>query len=547
MRLRSYFVALAIGLVVVIAARTYHGPVRTGAPVGRCLQGDIDLDDPKPFVKNDLPSNIVAIAASGGGSRAAYLTAAVLREIRRAGPALLLGSSTKKPRSLLDQVAVISSVSGGSLAAAYFTINSGKLKAADTSTGDWSTYLDDMAIEYRKRQWYGLAGLNPLSWARSLVTDYNRGVLARNDYDATLFSGATLAQLPASPALYINAFDVANHVRFVLSRSYIDTTYFQPKDWWGKLDAPQTLASENDLAFTRVDPSSVRLADAVYASSAFPMAYPNLPLKHCGSKILFQGSQIFLADGALADNSGLVTLMTQLRADLDPDAKGSTVTVIAIDASVDRIDANGTKFQQTGIENSYAWQGTVFRQAAESIFGAVALLQDLGWKFIESSDTVTDQLSMNWSKELVRRTGACGPSAKSSWNGLFESGALAMRPLVIRLGLRDIVDPDFALRYGERLQDQPELAALLAQNGIGDGVVALSKHLSKRLQNIPTDFTLTASDRKLLDLTAFLLVHGKLSGDVAQWNSVRHIAMSAPMPTAPCATSPSHSEGVHSH
>ena len=49
---------------------------------------------------------------------------------------------------------------------------------------------------------------------------------------------------------------------------------------------------------------------------------------------------------------------------------------------------------------------------------------------------------------------------------------------------------------------------------ISDGIDALSKHLSRRLQSIPTDFTLTASDRRLLDLVAFLLVHGKLAGDV---------------------------------
>ena len=49
---------------------------------------------------------------------------------------------------------------------------------------------------------------------------------------------------------------------------------------------------------------------------------------------------------------------------------------------------------------------------------------------------------------------------------------------------------------------------------ISDGIDALSKHLSRRLQSIPTDFTLTASDRRLLDLVAFLLMHGKLAGDV---------------------------------
>lgn len=541
MRPRFYLFAMTIGLVFVVAARTYLGPVRTGAPVGHCLRGDIDLDDPKPFIKNNMTGNIVAISASGGGSRAAYLAAAVLREIRRAGPALLLGPENDKARSLLDEVAAISSVSGGSLAATYFTLNSEKLKGADARDAAWTSYLDDMAIEYRKRQWYGASGLSPLSWARSFSTDYNRGVLARDDYNATLFKGATLAQLPDSPALYINAFDVANHVRFVLSRSYIDTTYFQPKDWWGNLSAPQTLASENDLTFTRINPSSVRLADAVYASSAFPMAYPNLALKHCGSKILFQGSQIFLADGALADNSGLVTLLTQLRSDFDPNAKRSTVTVIAIDASVDRIDTDGTKFQQMGIEDRYAWQGTVFRQAAESIFGAIALLQDLGWKFIQASDTVTDQLSMNWQQELTRRKGTCDPSARSSWNNLFESGTLAMRPLVIRLGLRDVVDPDFASTYGDKLQKRAELAALLAENGIGDDLAGISRHLSKRLQNIPTDFTLTASDRKLLDLTAFLLVYGKLSGDIAQWNTIHETAMKSPMPTTTCSMSSSRS------
>lgn len=536
--MRYYLVALALALVVVGGARIYFGPVRTGAPIGACLTGAIDLNEPKPFVKNDLSGNIVALAASGGGSRAAYLAAAILREVRRAGPALHLGPAKEQPRSLLDQVTAISSVSGGSLAATYFTLNAEKLKAADVGASDWTTYLDDMAIEYRKRQWYGMAGINPLAWGRSFLTDYNRGVLARDDYDATLFRGASLAQLPASPALYINAFDVANHVRFVLSRSYIDTTFFQPKDWWGKLAAPQTLASENDLAFTRIDPSSVRLADAVYASSAFPMAYPNLALKHCGSKILFQGSQIFLADGALADNSGLVTLLTELRANLDPDAKGSTVAVIAIDASTDRIDANGTRFQQTGIEDRYAWQGTVFQHAAESIFGAVALLQDLGWKFIESSGTVTDQLTMNWPHELTHRTGACGPATKTSWDNMFEQGALAMRPAVNRLGLRDVVDPDFASRYGSRLQNSRDLAALLAENGINDGIEALSRHLGKRLQAIPTDFTLTAPDRRLLDLAAFLLVHGKLSGDAEQWNSIRDQAMNSPMPKGACDAAP---------
>jgi hypothetical protein len=70
--------------------------------------------------------------------------------------------------------------------------------------------------------------------------------------------------------------------------------------------------------------------------------------------------------------------MTQLRAGPDTRTSGSTIVVIYIDASADRIDTNGTRFQQTGIESAYesayAWRNTVVGHAMESIFGAVALI-----------------------------------------------------------------------------------------------------------------------------------------------------------------------------
>ena len=534
LRWRSAALFTALVLVAVAGVRLYYGPLRTLEPMGRCIKGAIDLNNPVPFAQPRFGGTVVGIASSGGGSRATYLSAAVLREIRRGGAALMLGASSDAKHSLLDQVDVMSSVSGSSLAAGYFVLNSEELKRASADLILWTDYLDKMAVEYRTRQWYGQAATNPLVWGKVLFTDYNRGVLARDDYDALLFKGAALDRLPDRPVLYINAFDVANHVRFVLSKHYIDTTHFQPRDWWGNLSAPQTLTSENDLSFTRTDPSSIRLADAVYASSSFPIAYPNLPLNHCGSKILFQGQLIFLADGALADNSGLLSLLTQIQANLDVTAKRSTVVAISIDASVDRIDTNGTKFQQMGVEERYAWNNTIFGHAQESIYAAIALLQDVGWKFIEGTDVVTDQLNMNWPNELTRRAGKCTPASKTSWSNLFETGVLAMRPLVIRLGLRDVINPDFASMYGAGLKDQEELVELLKENAISDGIASLSKHLSRRLESIPTDFTLSASDRKLLDLVAFLLVHGKLAGDVAQWNEVARAAASAQDPLVTC-------------
>ena len=531
---RSVAFVAVLAIVGGVGVRMYTGPIQNYGPIGSCLTRNLDLNDPVPFTRARFSGTVVGLAASGGGSRAAYLQAAVLREMRRGGAALRIGPSPQAGSSLLDQIDLISSVSGGSLAASYFSLNAANLLDAEAETPAWITFLDKMAIEYRTRQWYGQAAWNPVTWAKSIFTDFNRGIVARDDYSAQLFGEASLNDLPDRPALYINAFDVANHVRFILSKTYVDTSFFQSRNWTRKLGEPQTILTANDLSYVKIDPASISVTDAARASSAFPIAYPNVPLKHCGSGIPFQGTQIFLADGALADNSGLVTLMTQLRAGLDTRASGSSIVALYIDASVDRVDRNGTKFQQTGVEKQYAWRNTVVGHATESIFGSVALLQDLGWRQIESMDVVTDQLNINWPQELSRRSGTCGPANRASWKNLVESGTLSTRPLVIRLGLRDVIDPDFSSVYGAYLQNRPELDALLAANRATNGIAQLPKDFSRRLQGIPTDFTLTAADRKLLDLAAFLLVHGKLAGDIAQWNDIHQGITTSPATPIKC-------------
>src|SRR5450631_1445426 len=104
------------GLVIIAGARLYLGPVHTLEPMGRCLKGDINLDDPVPFVQARFGGTILGLATSGGGSRSAYLTAAILREIRREGPNLRLGPAANPQHGLLDQIDAVSSVSGSSLA-----------------------------------------------------------------------------------------------------------------------------------------------------------------------------------------------------------------------------------------------------------------------------------------------------------------------------------------------------------------------------------------------------------------------------------------------
>jgi predicted acylesterase/phospholipase RssA len=518
------FAVIGVAAVAVLGVRWLH-LVPPYEPIGQCIKDSVAVDAPKRFEQLDPGATVVGLAASGGGSRAAYLAAAILREMRASSARIETGATTEA-RSLLDQIDAVSAVSGGALTAAYFVAYGEQLRSADADSPTWRSFLDKMALSYRLRQWYGLALIDPRIWAKYLFTNYHRGILARDDYDATLFRGATIADLPSRPALYLNSFDVANHVRFIFSKHGIDTWFFQPKGAWGMLSAPQALTSENDLSFLDIEPKSVRLADAVAASSAFPFAYPNVELKHCGSKILFQGSRVFLADGALADNSGLVTLLTQMRAALDQSEGPHKVLVIAIDATLDRLDTNGSRFQQRGNEERYAFENTVVGHGVESIESGVALMQDLGTNFLEGSGVETDQIDTNWANSLTKRTGACGPASKTSWTNMFEEGRLAARPLIIRLGLRDVMNPDFEGQYGANLVGkEARFDELLHANAIADdNWQGLRRSLQKTLAGIDTDFVLTEKNRDALDLAAYLLVQAKLAGDIAAWNAAVHDA-----------------------
>src|SRR5947209_19789605 len=102
LRWRSAALLTALVLVAVAGVRLYYGPLRTLEPMGRCIKGAIDLNNPIPFAQPRFGRTILGIASSGGGSRATYLSAAVLREIRRAGSALMLAGSTDAKLSLLD-------------------------------------------------------------------------------------------------------------------------------------------------------------------------------------------------------------------------------------------------------------------------------------------------------------------------------------------------------------------------------------------------------------------------------------------------------------
>lgn len=156
------------------------------------------------FSRFNQPPNadetFVVMAFSGGGTRAACLSYGVLKELK----------NTKLPgtdRSVLEEVDVVSTVSGGSFTGAYYALFGDRIFA-------------DFETKFLKRNIQGeLAGkvLNPYNWFRLASPYFSRIDLAAELYDQTVFESASfdvLAQKATRPFLIINATNLYQGARF---------------------------------------------------------------------------------------------------------------------------------------------------------------------------------------------------------------------------------------------------------------------------------------------------------------------------------------------
>jgi len=187
---------------------------------------------------------LLLLAFSGGGTRAAAFAYGILEEL--AATEVMLGGS---PRRLLDEVDMISSVSGGSFTAAYFGLYGDRI-------------FTDFREEFLTRNVQGavIAQLfRPKNWFRLASLYFNRSELAAEYYDDHLFHGATYADLarPGGPEILINATDLSTGGRFTFTRGFFDPIC-------------------SDL-------SRYRVAQAVTASSAVPVLFTPVTLEnHAG-------------------------------------------------------------------------------------------------------------------------------------------------------------------------------------------------------------------------------------------------------------------------
>ncbi len=182
----------------------------------------------------------IFMSFSGGGTRAAAFSYGVLEALRD-----IKISKNNTDISLLSEVDMISSVSGGSFTAAYYGLYGDKI-------------FEDYEHIFLKEnvQSILLNGIfNPLNWFRFIGSNFDRTELAINYYDKTIFKGATFADFRADmPFIQINATDLSSGNPFIFKQEYFNL-----------------LCS---------DLSQLKVARAVAASSAVPIAFAPIAIKN---------------------------------------------------------------------------------------------------------------------------------------------------------------------------------------------------------------------------------------------------------------------------
>jgi NTE family protein len=189
------------------------------------------------------PQNLVVLAFSGGGTRAAAFSYGVLEALR---PIEVVG-----PRGrirMLDEVDVITGVSGGSFTALAYALYGEKL-------------FDLYETSFLKRDVQGeliQRVLGPSSWG-----DWGRAETAAKLYDEILFHGATFGDLDrgTGPWVVVSATDIANGARMAFHQGAFDV-----------------LCS---------DVNAVPLSRAATASSAVPFAFSPVTINNYGGTCKF--------------------------------------------------------------------------------------------------------------------------------------------------------------------------------------------------------------------------------------------------------------------
>jgi predicted acylesterase/phospholipase RssA len=276
------------------------------------------------------PRVLVVLALSGGGSRAAYFSARTMFALQS------IPGPDQNPINALNEVDLISSVSGGSIAAAYYASTYDPGQAAPTigrRTWDEASVSDLMRQNYISRwllNWFWPENIFKFWFTAFDRTDIMAQTFADNFFDSTV-TGFDLHMHdlnPDRPNLVLNA--------TVGSRSYDEENGVRAKRF-GNLF---TFTREDFSTKLNSNIASYEIARAVMSSATFPAAFNYMTLRDFHEPPVCPGNKgacyVHVFDGGNSDNLGLLSvkraLLSHNAAYLDGPKSYDRVIVIFVDA-----------------------------------------------------------------------------------------------------------------------------------------------------------------------------------------------------------------------
>jgi hypothetical protein len=280
---------------------------------------------------------------SGGGSRAALFAASAYETLGqlRVGPG---------KQSLLEQVSYISSVSGGSLASAYYTMKkptrevpiltpNGQL--TEEYKGFFDGFKEMMARDYERPLYW--KNVTRLRWVNPSWTAVSLRDVLRDSYLGES-SFRDLAERQArgdSPYFLINTTLYNDGRRLVLSSLERDALRYDfirdlvQKPGWDTmtpeveqiLRASWELLQSRTLEDLRVDQCGVKIATAVAASMSFPPIIGPITLGYEGEDQYWH-----IGDGGMSDNTGAESLIQVFTRELQ-EGRAKRAVILVIDSS----------------------------------------------------------------------------------------------------------------------------------------------------------------------------------------------------------------------
>jgi NTE family protein len=196
-------------------------------------------------LKRGAHEDLVILAFSGGGTRAAAFAYGALEALRRI-QMVQHGRTTR----MLDEVDLITGVSGGSFTALAYGLYGEKL-------------FDEYEARFLRRDVQGMLvrrAANPLRWPALASPGWGRSEMAADLYDELLFQGKTFADLDRleGPAIAVGATELSTGSRVVFIPQNFDVMC--------------------------ADLGAIRLARAAAASAAVPVVLSPLTIDNYGGR-----------------------------------------------------------------------------------------------------------------------------------------------------------------------------------------------------------------------------------------------------------------------